>query len=196
MDVSSIQKRKQLNRGHLVFLRENLFVFRQMNQLKRENELTQRGAISALVGSILMSTCSRMEQSLALQRIWHHVIRPAIQGGFLPDIISTDMTKNGLFNNMCWGLPVVLSKWLNLGVSLLDVIAACTVNPAAIHRLPDGIGTWKEQARANLTIFRVEKHPFHLQNRMGESFDGTQMILPQVTIINGIVRWKSLSFPF
>lgn len=126
----------------------------------------------------------------------YHVIRPAIKGGFLPDIISTDMTKNGLFHNMCWGLPVVLSKWLNLGVSLLDVIAACTVNPAAIHRLPDGIGTWKEQARANLTIFRVEKHPFHLQNRMGESFDGTQMILPQVTIINGIVRWKSLSFPF
>lgn len=126
----------------------------------------------------------------------YEVIYPAIKQGFKPDIISTDITKNGLFSNMCWGLPVVLSKWLNLGLSLSEVIADCTYHPAKIHQLPWGIGTLDQGANANITIFSVEDRPFHLKNRMGESFDGKNLIIPQVTIINGIVRFKSLYFPF
>lgn len=126
----------------------------------------------------------------------YRVIRPALAQGFRPDIISTDLTKNGLFNNMCWGLPVVLSKWLNLGLSLEEVVAACTWNPASIHRLPGGIGTLAVGAPADLTIFRVAERPFRLRNRMGETFDGTKLILPEVTVIDGTVRYKNLDFPF
>ena len=126
----------------------------------------------------------------------YRVIYPAIAQGFYPDIISTDITKNGLFNNMLWGLPVVLSKWLNLGFPLIDVITACTFNPAKIHKLPWGIGTLKTGAKGNVTIFSVEDHPFHLKNRMGEEFDGKKMIMPQTTIVNGKIRFKSLYFPF
>ena len=126
----------------------------------------------------------------------YRVIYPAIAQGFYPDIISTDITKNGLFNNMLWGLPVVLSKWLNLGLPLVDVITACTFNPAKIHKLPLGIGTLETGAKGNVTIFSVENHPFHLKNRMGEEFDGKKMIMPQVTIVNGNIRFKSLYFPF
>lgn len=126
----------------------------------------------------------------------YRVIYPAIADGFFPDIISTDITKNGLFNNMLWGLPVVLSKWLNLGLPLADVIACCTKNPADIHGLPYGLGTLAVGAKANITIFSVEDRPFHLQNRMNETFDGTKMILPQATIVGGRVRYKSLYFPF
>ncbi|WP_101912358.1 amidohydrolase family protein [Megasphaera vaginalis (ex Bordigoni et al. 2020)] len=126
----------------------------------------------------------------------YRVIKQALAEGFIPDIISTDMTKNGIFNNMCWGLPVVLSKWFNLGLSLPEVIAACTCNPAAIHHLPDGIGTLDIGAAANLTVFSVEERPFHLRNRLGEDFTGKQMLIPQVTIINGNVRFKNLYFPF
>lgn len=93
----------------------------------------------------------------------YRVIYPAIEQGFYPDIISTDITKNGLFNNMLWGLPVVLSKWLNLGLPLIDVITACTFNPAKIHKLPWGIGTLKSGANGNVTIFSVENRPFHLK---------------------------------
>ena len=126
----------------------------------------------------------------------YKVIRPAVEQGFTPDIISTDLTKNGLFNNMCWGLPVVLSKWLNLGLPLTEVIAVCTFKPAVIHHLPDGIGTLKRGTAADLTIFRVADRKFYLKNRMGEEFDGTRLIMPEVTIINGAVRYKNLTFPF
>ena len=126
----------------------------------------------------------------------YNVIKPAIAQGFKPDIISTDLTQNGIFSNMCWGLPVVLSKWLNLGLSLEEVIADCTYRPAKIHHLPNGIGTFDNGAAANATIFSLEDKAFHLKNRMGEEFDGNKLILPQVTIINGKVRYKSLLFPF
>jgi len=126
----------------------------------------------------------------------YRVIYPAIEQGFYPDIISTDITKNGLFNNMLWGLPVVLSKWLNLGLPLIDVITACTLNPAKIHKLPWGIGTLKSGANGNVTIFSVENRPFHLKNRMEEEFDGKKMIMPQVTVVNGNIRFKNLYFPF
>jgi dihydroorotase len=126
----------------------------------------------------------------------YNVIKPAIAQGFKPDIISTDLTQNGIFSNMCWGLPVVLSKWLNLGLSLEEVIADCTYHPAKIHHLPNGIGTFDNGAAANATIFSLENKAFHLKNRMGEEFDGNKLILPQVTIINGKVRYKSLLFPF
>lgn len=126
----------------------------------------------------------------------YRVIRSAVEQGFTPDIISTDLTKNGLFNNMCWGLPVVLSKWLNLGLPLEEVIADCTSKPAAIHNLSDGIGSLKIGTAADLTIFRVADRSFHLKNRMGEEFDGTRLIMPEVTIIDGTVRYKNLTFPF
>ncbi len=126
----------------------------------------------------------------------YRIIKPAIEQGFKPDIISTDLTQNGIFGNMCWGLPVILSKWLNLGLSLKEVIADCTYNPAQIHHLPNGIGKFTYKTAANVTIFSVEDRPFHLRNRMGEEFDGEKMIIPQVTIINGSVRYKNLYFPF
>ncbi|MDQ0204978.1 amidohydrolase family protein [Pectinatus haikarae] len=126
----------------------------------------------------------------------YKVIEPAIAQNFKPDIISTDLTQNGIFSNMSWGLPVVLSKWLNLGLTLEEVIADCTCHPAEIYCLPNGIGTLANNAAANVTIFSVENRHFHLKNRMGEEFDGEKMIIPQVTIINGKVRYKNLYFPF
>jgi dihydroorotase len=69
-------------------------------------------------------------------------------------------------------------------------------NPAKIHKLPWGIGTLKTGAKGNVTIFSVEDRPFHLKNRMGEEFDGKKMIMPQTTIVNGRIRFKSLYFPF
>ncbi|OBW91086.1 hypothetical protein QV01_08750 [Gallibacterium genomosp. 3] len=126
----------------------------------------------------------------------YSVILPAIEQGFKPDIISTDLTKFGMYTNMVWGLPVVLSKWLSLGLSLEEVISACTLNPARIHNLPNGIGTIDIGALANLTVFKVEERFFHLTNRMGESFYGNKMLFPQMTIINGEVLYKSMDFSF
>ena len=59
---------------------------------------------------------------------------PAIQEGFLPDTISTDLHIGSMNTGMKDQLNV-MSKFLALGLSLEEVIARSTWNPArAIHR--------------------------------------------------------------
>lgn len=124
------------------------------------------------------------------------VIKAALGQGFTPDIISTDMVKSAMFRNMLWGLPVVLSKWFNLGMSLCDVIKACTFAPAKIHNLGNGLGTLDIGANANVTIFKIVDKTFHLKNRMNEDFYGKKLIVPQATIINGELVYRNVEFPF
>ena len=126
----------------------------------------------------------------------YKVIFPALEQGFKPDIISTDLVYSSAFRNMCWGLPVVLSKWLNLGLSLSEVIQRCTYNPAKIHKLGNGLGTLNVGADANVTIFKVVDKNFHLKNRMNEDFCGSKLIVPAVTIINGEIMYRTVEYPF
>ncbi len=126
----------------------------------------------------------------------YKVIKAALSQDFKPDIISTDLTYASMFRNMCWGLPVVLSKWLNLGMSLQEVIKACTYNPAKIHHLNNGLGTLEAGANANITIFKVIDKDFRMKNRMNEEFSGTKLIVPQCSIINGEIMYRNVEFPF
>ena len=57
--------------------------------------------------------------------------KKAIDAGFLPDIISTDLTKIGFAKpHMVKNLPFVLSKFMALGMDLNTVVAAATAAPA------------------------------------------------------------------
>jgi len=54
---------------------------------------------------------------------------PAIRQGFLPDSISTDLHVDSMNGGMK-DMTTTMSKILNLGVSLADVIKMSTMNPA------------------------------------------------------------------
>ena len=60
---------------------------------------------------------------------WFRIAVPAVKQGFVPDSISTDLHRNSAL------LPAAtmdrtMSKFLNIGMSLQDVIRCSTVNPA------------------------------------------------------------------
>ena len=155
-----------------------------------ENNIVKKAIFKAQKRGVFFDSAdARINHSYA-------IIRPAIEQGFKPDIISTDLTYASMFRNMCWGLPVVLSKWLNLGLSLEEVIQACTYNPAKIHHLGDGLGTLDVGAHGNVTIFKVINKEFHMKNRLNEDFIGQKLIVPQVTIINGKIVYRNVEFPF
>lgn len=124
------------------------------------------------------------------------IMKKAMEKGFKPDIISTDLTNESIFGNMCWGLPIVLSKWLNLGLNLSEVIKSCTYTPAKIHQLNNGAGTLDNGSKANITIFKLIDKGFKMSNKLEESFEGKKMIIPQVTIIGGNIVYKNIEFPF
>ena len=52
------------------------------------------------------------------------VLKPAVEQGFYPDIIASDLTTLSAFNNHVYGLPLQISKYLALGMSLPKVLNA------------------------------------------------------------------------
>ena len=58
-------------------------------------------------------------------------------------------------------LPTTLSKFLNLGMTLNDVIERATARPAAAMRRPD-LGSLRPGSRADVALFRIEdgEHEF------------------------------------
>jgi dihydroorotase len=60
---------------------------------------------------------------------------PAIQKGFVPDSISTDLHA-GNINGGVKDILTVMSKLLNIGMSVPDVIPGATLNPAMEIKRP------------------------------------------------------------
>jgi dihydroorotase len=122
----------------------------------------------------------------------YRVIKPAIAQGFTPDIISTDLTQGSLFGKMLYGLPLVLSKYLSLGLDILEVIRGCTTVPAQILGMDGKIGTLSAGALADIAIFKLEKRKITFTNRANETYEGSKLLLPKTTILNGKIVYRQL----
>src|SRR5450759_212177 len=68
---------------------------------------------------------------------WRQAI-PAIRQGFVPDSISTDLHVQSMNAGMK-DMVTTMSKILNLGVSLADVIKMSTMNPAQEIKRPESV---------------------------------------------------------
>ena len=99
---------------------------------------------------------------------------PAVKQGFPPDSISTDVHSGSLNSGMKDQLNV-MSKFLNMGMSLYDVVAASTWNPARIiHR--EQLGHLSAGALADIAVLRLEKGQFAFVDSYGARMDGTQRL--------------------
>lgn len=128
------------------------------------------------------------------------VVVPAIQQGFLPDSISTDLHISSMNSGMKDMLNL-MSKFLAMGVSVDQVIAWSTWNPAReIHH--EELGHLSVGAIADVSILRVEHGKFGFADTYGARMDGTQKFICELTVkggkivydLNGISRpdWRSL----
>lgn len=89
---------------------------------------------------------------------WFRNAVPAIEQGFLPDTISTDL-HFGNMNGPVISLIHTMSKILALGVPLEDVIRRVTVSPAKIIRRPE-LGTLSVGAEADLAVIELLRGKF------------------------------------
>ena len=127
----------------------------------------------------------------------HHsypIIQAALADGFCPDVISTDLTRASLFGNMVFGLPAVMSKYLSLGLGLPEVVRACTTSPASLIGMSGKLGTLAPGALADVAIFELKDKPFFYKNRMGETFRGSKLLIPKMTILNGKIMFRQIDF--
>jgi len=87
------------------------------------------------------------------------VATKAIQQGFLPDTISTDLHSSSILMQQS-DMPNVMSKMMLLGMSLEDVILRSTVNPAKeIGKYPE-IGTLGAGKIADIAVLENQNGVF------------------------------------
>ncbi|HYM12867.1 MAG TPA: amidohydrolase/deacetylase family metallohydrolase, partial [Bryobacterales bacterium] len=116
-----------------------------------------------------------------------YVAVPAYQEGFYPDSISTDL-HTGSMNAGMKDMDNVMSKFLDLGSSIEDVIRMSTVNPAKeIHR-PE-LGNLDVGAEADVAVLRVERGQFGFLDSAGARKMGTQKIVCELTLRKGQIIW-------
>ncbi|MGB9604323.1 MAG: amidohydrolase/deacetylase family metallohydrolase [Bryobacteraceae bacterium] len=116
-----------------------------------------------------------------------YVAVPAFQEKFYPDVISTDL-HTGSMNAGMKNLTNVMSKVLNLGVPLEEVIRMTTVNPARAIRRPE-LGRLEAGAEADVTVLRLDRGNFGFVDAAGARMNGSQLLVAEMTIRAGRIEW-------
>ncbi|MBI1358403.1 MAG: amidohydrolase/deacetylase family metallohydrolase [Acidobacteria bacterium] len=112
---------------------------------------------------------------------------PAIQAGFYPDSISTDLHVSSMVGGMM-DMPSLMSKFLAMGMPLEAVIRASTWNPAQqIGR--DDLGKLTPGAVADVAVFRLMRGEFRFRDASNGAMSGTERLHAEATIKDGRVRW-------
>jgi dihydroorotase len=110
---------------------------------------------------------------------------PAVKQGFPPDSISTDVLSGSINSGMKDQLNV-MSKFLNMGMPLYDVVSCSTWNPARIiHR--EQLGHLSVGAIADIAILRLDKGQFAFVDSFGARMDGSQNLIGELTVASGRV---------
>jgi predicted amidohydrolase len=121
------------------------------------------------------------------------VIQAALKDGFEPDVISTDLVRGNVFDRAVFGLPLIMSKFLALGLPLEKVVKACTAAPAHILGLDNYIGTLAPGAAADIAVFELRDKPLKMQDVHGDTITCKQIFIPQMTVRNGRVIYRNLA---
>jgi dihydroorotase len=125
---------------------------------------------------------------------------PAIKEGFVPDSISTDL-HIGSMNAGMKDMLNVMSKFLPLGLTLDDVIARSTWNPAREIK-QDGLGHLSVGAGADVAVLRLEEGRFGFVDSFGGRLRAAKKLVCEMTLrdgkvvydLNGLARpdWNTL----
>ena len=115
------------------------------------------------------------------------VARHALAQGFIPQIISTDLSF--VNTSVTQSLPVTMSKFLNLGLSLDQVIEMTTVNPARAIAEEGRRGSLKVGNPADITILEAVKGDFLFSDGKGRgSLRGALLLEPRMVFQAGEMR--------
>lgn len=100
--------------------------------------------------------------------------------------ISTDIHREN-YQGPVYSLATTLSKFLALGYSLAEVVAAATVLPAKLLRLADSHGSLERGRTADITILSSTGGAFDFVDSENNHLNGGQLLEPRYTIKAGKV---------
>jgi dihydroorotase len=112
------------------------------------------------------------------------VVERVIQAGFWPDTFSTDWTPEGRAAQVI-DFPNVMSKFLEFGMPLDQVIARATVNASRVFDLFRDRGTLNVGAPADIAVLELRQGAFEFVDNYENKRTGRQRLFPSATILGG-----------
>ena len=115
------------------------------------------------------------------------IAEAAKQHGIGLNTISTDIYRRNRLNGPVYNMANVLSKFLYLGYSLEEVIAAVTDHAANWLGKPE-LGRIQVGDVANLTLFTLRNDPITLVDSEGVKWTADRSIEAKGVVVNGVYR--------
>jgi dihydroorotase len=124
--------------------------------------------------------------------------------GLRPDVISTDLHALAVYgeafdydsrdgplvrvtdSRRLFDMPTCMSKFLYLGMSFRDIVAATTSRPAAALGRTSEIGSLRVGARADIALFTIERGSYTFYDVHGERREGSERVRNVLTIAGGV----------
>jgi dihydroorotase len=113
------------------------------------------------------------------------MIEKALDQGFLPDTISTDLTFTSATRGPVFDMPTTMSKLLHFGMSLDDLVTRSTAAPAKILGYEGTVGTLVPGANADIAVFELRDGSFQLRDSDGNEVTAKRRLIAQLTIKDG-----------
>ena len=114
----------------------------------------------------------------------YEVAQRAMEQGFISDVISTDL-HTGSINGPVYDLPTTLSKFLDLGLSLDEVIEKSTIAAAKAIQRDDQLGHLKIGTVADVAVLDLLEGEFEYFDTHGTMVVGKQRLRASLTIREG-----------
>jgi dihydroorotase len=117
------------------------------------------------------------------------IAKAAIEQGFLPDTVSTDMHRSSIMGNLAT-MPETMTKLLAIGMELPDIVNRSTWVPAQAIGHPE-LGNLGQTATADIAVLNISEGEFGLVDNgtAHRVFKANKRIVCEMTIKNGRVVW-------
>jgi len=118
------------------------------------------------------------------------MIEKALDQGFLPDTISTDLTFTSATKGPVWDLTTTMSKLLHFGMSLDDLVVRATAAPAKIMGYDGTVGTLRPGANADIALLELRDGNFELKDSEGNAVTAKRRLIARATLKDGRVIYE------
>jgi dihydroorotase len=115
------------------------------------------------------------------------VVAPALKQGLKPDSFGSDLHRSSI-NSAMKNMLETMSKFLNLGMTLQEVISSATWRPASTIKRFD-IGHLGEGAEADIAVIGIRKGTFGFIDTKNNKMTGDRRLEAELTIKAGRVVW-------
>ena len=112
------------------------------------------------------------------------VVERIMQAGFWPDTFSTDWNVNSPTTGVI-DFPNCMSKFLEFGMSVSQVVACATVNPSRTFEVFRDRGTLNVGAPADIAVLELRQGSFEFVDNYENKRNGRQRLFPSETVLGG-----------